>query len=466
MSENGKILIIDDDFVNRKVLEKILSKHGFSVSTATNGTEGLATAYKNRPDLIILDIDMPDLSGYEVCDGLQRSSQLAHIPVIFISGLSDLDNKVKGFEHGAVDYLTKPFQAEEVLARIKTHMRLSKRVTGSLPKLIVDIENISPGTVLDDKYKIESKIGSGGFGTVYKATHLQLLRPVAIKFLNTNRSSSLEESKFRLEGISMCRVTHPNAVTIYDLVHSSSGPWYIVMELLEGHTLLEEMQKTKTFPVQRFLEITLQICEVLAEAHRAGIIHRDIKPENIFIHHANNTEIVKVLDFGIAKIASGILQGQDQDIEVSTDENFILGTPFYLAPERIEDLPYDGKADIYSLGIIMYRMTTGEYPFDFKDKDAWSICSIHLKETPIDCRDINPEIGEELAELIMSTLSKLPENRPSAIQLADRLRAIFDVEKGSIYTKQLSYSPKSTSHGRGQEEEDSPTLIFGEKPVS
>lgn len=412
------ILVIDDDVTNRKILEKILTKHGFIVLQAGNGADGLNLASAYRPDLIILDISMPEMDGYEVCSRLQESVETSHIPIIFLSALSQLDNIMKGFERGAVDYLTKPYRAEEVLIRVRAHINLSRRrQTGSFRVAITDVTNIAPNTVLDEKYRIDEKIGSGGFGMVYKATHLQLLRPVALKIFHRNTGES-EESRFKQEGISMCRVNHPNAVSIYDIVHSEAGPWYIVMELLEGHTLLQEFGHIKIFSAERFLQIALSVCDVLAEAHRSGIIHRDIKPENIFIHHTDREEIVKVLDFGIAKITG-------KSVVEDTDGDIIVGTPDYLAPERIENNPYDGKADVYSLGMILYRMVTGQPAFNTKRRSAWEVAMMQVKQYPPNCRDLNPELSEELEEAVMSAIRKPPDERPTAMELAEKLRNAF-----------------------------------------
>lgn len=417
---NPVILVIDDDITNRKILEKILTKHGLSVLQASSGVEGLNLASTYKPDLIILDVSMPEMDGYEVCSRLQKSVETSHIPIIFLSALSQLDNVAKGFECGAVDYLTKPYHVQEVLIRVKAHINLSRRrQTGSFRAVITDVTNIEPNTVLDEKYRIDEKIGSGGFGTVYKATHLQLLRPVALKIFHKNTDIG-EEDRFKHEGISMCRVNHPNAVTIYDIVQSESGWWYIVMELLKGHTLFQEFRYTRTFSAERFLQIALSVCNVLAEAHRSGIIHRDIKPENIFIHNTDREEIVKVLDFGIAKITS-------RDIE-DTTEDTIVGTPNYLAPERIEDKPYDGKSDVYSLGMILYRMVTGQPAFNTNQRSAWEVAMMQLKQYPSNCRELNPELSEELEEAIMSAIRKSPDERPTAMELAEKLRKAFRLE--------------------------------------
>jgi serine/threonine protein kinase len=154
---------------------------------------------------------------------------------------------------------------------------------------------LCPGTVLDEKYQIETKIGAGGFGTVYRATHLTLNRPVAIKIFRPAAGNATVESieRFRLEGISTCRVNHPNAISVLDFNITSTGIAYLVMELLEGRTLSSELKEMGRLLPARCAKILLPVCDALNKAHSAGIVHRDIKPDNIFLHQTREGEVVK-----------------------------------------------------------------------------------------------------------------------------------------------------------------------------
>src|SRR5262249_2591138 len=142
-----------------------------------------------------------------------------------------------------------------------------------------------PGTVLDGKYRLEEKIGSGGFGAVYRAVHLMMSRSVAVKVFKPSPGNDSADAleRFRLEAVSACRINHPNAVSILDSGISSEGIAYLVMELLKGHTLTAEMRKRKIFPIERIAQILPPVCEVLGKAHSMGIVHRDVKPDNIFL---------------------------------------------------------------------------------------------------------------------------------------------------------------------------------------
>src|SRR5438094_1693176 len=211
-----------------------------------------------------------------------------------------------------------------------------------------------PGTVLDEKYRIGEKIGSGNFGTVYRGEHILLHHPVAIKVFRPAVGNAGLESleRFRLEGISACRVNHPNAVSVLDFDVSAGSLAYLVMELLEGHSLAEELTLVGRVPSSRCARIAASVCDVLVEAHGAGILHRDIKPSNVFLHRGKGEERVKVIDFGIAK-----LTGESMDVNVNaraTATGIVVGSPAYMAPERFRGDPYAGRADVYAVGGLVY----------------------------------------------------------------------------------------------------------------
>ncbi|MBI4854089.1 MAG: protein kinase [Acidobacteria bacterium] len=278
-----------------------------------------------------------------------------------------------------------------------------------------------PGKVLDEKYRLDSKIGSGGFGAVYKATQLALNRPIAIKvFRPTEDNASAENlERFLLEGISACRVNHPNAVSVLDSGISSDGIAYLAMELLEGWSLSIELKEKGKLAIKRCIDIVAPVCDVLAYAHESGIIHRDIKPDNIFLHQPKEGEIIKVVDFGIAKIV-------DKD-QKSTPSNLtgtgnLIGTPTYMAPERLSNKAYDGRSDVYSLGILLYQMLVGCVPFDEEYSGIVGLVMMHLKEAPPPLTDFDPDMPKELEDIVMKTLVKDPQERISAKDLGQALR--------------------------------------------
>jgi serine/threonine protein kinase len=209
-------------------------------------------------------------------------------------------------------------------------------------------------------------------------------------------------------------------VAVLDFGVTPAGTAYLVMELLEGHSLLEELLRRGTLPPARAAQLLVPVCDVLAVAHKAGIVHRDIKPSNLFLQRTPVGEIVKVLDFGIAKIAGD--QAMKQHLTV---EGAILGTPSYMAPERFGNKPFDGTSDVYSLGVTLYQMLEGRLPFVAKG-DPMAVAMMHLNEPVPALRAVAPSAREPLQLLIQRAMAKRSASRPSAAELGAELRHVVD----------------------------------------
>ncbi len=278
------------------------------------------------------------------------------------------------------------------------------------------------GVILDGKYRLDAKIGVGGFGSVYRATHLNLNRPVAVKVLHHNVHNTTPENleRFRQEGVSACSVSHPNAVAVLDFSITQDGHAYLVMELLDGRPLSDELQERYVLPLERCVEIIVPVCDVLTEAHASGIVHRDIKPDNIFLHRTRRGEIVKVLDFGIAKLACPPKEPGRHNL---TATGILMGTPEYMSPERMRNKPYDGKADVYSLGIMMYQMLTGRLPFESPENDFVAVMWMQVNDPPPPLRSYNATIPVDVERVVLHALEKDPVNRPTAEELSRELLA-------------------------------------------
>ena len=246
--------------------------------------------------------------------------------------------------------------------------------------------------------------------------------PVAVKVLLTQVAEGPEAlARFRTEGRAAVKVQHPNAVTVYDFGTTEAGTAYLAMELLSGEPLSKELSRQPLLWPKRALQILLPVCRVLAEAHRQSLVHRDIKPENIFLQQTTDGEVIKVVDFGIAKLTGDRINQQNL-----TAEGYVLGTPAYVAPERLQNQPYGGQSDIYSVGIMAFQMLTGELPFKPNKDDPVALLMMHVKEAPPKLRAKVPELPPALEQLVMSCLEKKPDDRPNASELADRMAELLE----------------------------------------
>ncbi len=279
-----------------------------------------------------------------------------------------------------------------------------------------------PGTVLDGKYRLEEKIGAGGFGAVFKATHLALGRSIAVKVFKPSPGNDSADAveRFKLEGVSASRLNHPNAITVLDFGISQEGIAFLAMELLQGRTLTREL-KRRRMSQRRCAEITVAVCDALAEAHRLGIIHRDIKPDNIFLNLSSRGEVVKVVDFGIAKLTGADRTESNHQL---TATGVIIGTPTYMAPERLKGEPYDGKTDVYSVGVVLYEMLAGRAPFPAKSQALTAIVAKINRNAPL-LTTFNPTVPLELEAVVLRSLARRPDDRPTAKEMADLLRALM-----------------------------------------
>ena len=433
---SGRIVVADDNGINRALLTAMLEGAGYEVRAACDGREALAMIEGDAPELVLLDVQMPEMDGYAVCRALQSRPRLATIPVVFISALDDTNEKVKGFEAGGVDYVTKPFEPAEVLARVGSQVKLFrmqrelKQRNAELQRkneqlvlaqertqrIFLALSEALPGQVLDETYRLDEKIGEGGFGAVYRALHLRVRKPVAVKVLRPANLTDGEEqlARFRREGIAACRVAHPNAIEVLDFGVSSNGMAYLVMELLSGRTLGSLLRERRTLDLTRCGAIVAPVCAALEAAHAAGIVHRDVKPDNVFLHTNGTGEVVKVLDFGIAKLLD---DSQPMDI---TQHGSLIGTPAYMAPERLLGTTYDERSDIYSVGVLAYTALSGEMPFAVDSpSNVGEIMKLHLTSKP---RQLQADVPAAVAAVIMRAIDYDPVRRPALREIASILR--------------------------------------------
>ena len=260
-------------------------------------------------------------------------------------------------------------------------------------------------TLFDGRYRIVRKLGSGGMANVYLAEDEELGRRVAIKILNDRHANDEQfVERFRREAKHAAGLSHPSIVSIYDR-GEAEGTYYIAMEYLEGRSLKELISSRGPAPVSIAIEYARQILSALRVSHRNGLIHRDIKPHNVLVDGEGR---LKVTDFGIARAGPSQM----------TEAGSIVGTAQYLSPEQAQGAPVSESSDLYSVGIVLYELLTGEVPFN--GESPVEIAMKHLSKVPAPPSRLRPEIPHDLDLVVMRALAKHSDER---YQSADEMDA-------------------------------------------
>jgi serine/threonine-protein kinase len=266
---------------------------------------------------------------------------------------------------------------------------------------IVPAQELIPGATFANRYRIESIIGRGGMGVVYKAIDAQLDETVAIKTLPGDVMSRSPEDleRFKREIRLARKITHRNVLRTYDY-GEAEGVYFISMEFVRGYTLAELLEEAPAHQmVPRVgMGIARQICRGLEAAHEQGIIHRDIKPQNVLIDHKGE---VKLMDFGIARMA--------EMHEGMTQAGLIVGTPHYMSPEQVQGKQLDPRSDVYSMGVMLYEMLAGQKPFT--SSSLTGVLTAHITENARPPIELRKEIGRRVNDIVMRCLAKDPKAR-------------------------------------------------------
>jgi serine/threonine-protein kinase len=262
---------------------------------------------------------------------------------------------------------------------------------------------MSNETILNNRYRLTAQQGSGGMAVIYKAIDIELGRTVAIKILRpslTNDPTFLV--RFRNEARAVANLSHPNIVTVYDV--GNEGPThYMVMEYVEGQDLKKIIKTLGAVPVQRALNIAIQICAGIGFAHRAGLVHADIKPQNILM---TKDDVVKVTDFGIAQALSDTQPGV---ISSAEREGVVWGSPHYFAPEQARGEKPTPASDVYAIGIVLFEMLTGRLPYTGSSQQELALA--HIRERVPMVTEFNPAIPDSLAQIVYKVMGKEPSAR-------------------------------------------------------
>ena len=425
----GKILLADGDAPVRSLLALRLENEGYVVRSVGDGRAALEEIKSERPDLVLSESVLPGLDGFALLDALKRDG-LADVPVLILSSRADAASVNKGLLMGAADYLGKPVNLEVLITKIervlsqdvamvtaRARLSLADLGTGSLAELqypTVRYSDLRPGLRILNRFEVQDELGEGGMGKVFKAVDHKLEETIVIKVLKDALvSDSSRVDNFKREIRIARRIAHPGIVRSYDFFEA--GPLHFVtMEYLEGRNLRQELKRRGPFPVARALRVTLEVLEALEAAHGLGVVHRDIKPHNVLLLASGH---IKVLDFGIAQA----LEPDSKDGGTRS----IVGTPEYMSPEQLVGDRVDARTDLYSVGVLLYELLTGNIPFHGDTRRAIVNMQINVEAEPPSRK--NREVTPAVDALVASLLKKDRDERPgTARQAADRVRALLE----------------------------------------
>lgn len=289
---------------------------------------------------------------------------------------------------------------------------IQERDTGAM----LDVTTLEPGVVLGNRYRVINRVGEGGFSTVFLVTDMMINEDVILKILSPQGTLDKSTIQRFVQELRYARmVTHENVIRIHDFIAFGKSH-AISMEYFPGHNLADELDKGVSISLGRGLKIIWDVCRGVAAAHQVNIVHRDLKPANILI---NDQDMVKIVDFGVAAVATDI---NTRITRVGT----LLGTPSYMAPEQVRCQAVDARADIYSLGIIMYEIFTGQKPYN---GDMMSVLFQHVEGKPTAPREINPSLPRALEKIILQAMAVEPDARFENIDALRRSLVSFSGQK-------------------------------------
>jgi serine/threonine-protein kinase len=299
------------------------------------------------------------------------------------------------------------------------------------------------------QYRAVARLGVGGMGEVFLADHVELGRRFVVKLLHASMAESARlVDRMRIEAQALARLEHPHIVEVNNFGKTPAGRPFIVMERLRGATLADELRQRGVFSVHETLRLVRQLLSALSAAHDIGLVHRDIKLSNLFLHQApGQPPILKVLDFGIAKVIEGISPNAPRPLLHPTEEGVVLGTPRYMSPEAILALPVDHRSDLYSVGLVLYTLLAGRGPWHHQPDDR-QVLAAQVREQPEPLSEYVRDVPAELERAIMKLLEKRPEQRFQSARELDAVLAAIErgLPRGASSERGL---PRGASSERG-----------------
>ncbi|OGV51961.1 MAG: hypothetical protein A2X49_08830 [Lentisphaerae bacterium GWF2_52_8] len=406
MSDDGKnltkhILIAEDEDGIRRLMTVFFEREGYRVSSFESGLHALdflKAGDADMPDLLITDISMPGLSGLDLMDQLKRNN--ISIPTMIVSASQDRKHVIEALRKGCSDFLDKPVNKEDMLARVEAIFRreeggadLPADTAASILQIVRKIGN----------YELLKVLGEGCSGTVFLCRKPGTQEQHALKLLRLNVVTEDEKenliARFIQESEAISRIKHPNIVNFVEFGYNdeddSRNP-YIVMEYFDGKPLSYYIDHHKHFDLATKIGIIRQVSDALSAVHDAGICHRDVKPANILV---NTDGKAKITDFGICHLPAS-------NLTMTTE---MMGSPGYMAPEYVESGKPDKSIDIYSLGVVAYELLLGRRPFESDNLMELARKIVH--DYPLEPRKIAPGMPLELQDILAKMLRKDPKKR-------------------------------------------------------
>jgi DNA-binding response OmpR family regulator len=460
-----RVLIADDNPMTLRAIQLALEVIGFEVVATSDPGRVVELAAAETVDAAVLDIVMPDLSGFDLVRALRSNPATAAIPVVFLSGLGQGSDRVRGLREGADDYLVKPVEPAELglrLERLIERRRAAQEAAGRsaerAPASPHDISaedvsrleaHLTAGQPLSSfplgRYQLLSVLGEGATGTVFRGWDTKLHRTVALKTVRLSRMAFGSErseavSGLLREAVAAARVQHPSIVSVFDIVEAGELA-FIIMEFVNGMTLEHYLRAGRPLDSPEVVPLGAVVARALGAAHAQRVIHHDLKPANVLLGRDGS---IKVSDFGIAEFLSSLWQGRDR----------VFGTPGFVPPECLHGDAYDEKGDLFALGVTLYACLTGAAPFTGATMDETVRNTLELD--PPSPRARNAGLSLELDDLVMSLIARERARRPaSAAHVATRLERLGE-QHGYRWLPSMAIMEKAGESGPSRAR---PTLI-------
>lgn len=406
------ILCADDDPLFQRFYNTLFVSKGYESVICSNGAEVIDRLDDDpAPDLFILDLDMPSVNGLEACQAIRKRPNTYRAPVIIVSGMSAEETIEQALTIGADDYILKPFQTSEILAKVRFLIRKNKGPVSGL--------GLKPGARFLGRYEVLRELGAGGYSTVFMATDMDQDPPrsTALKVYDVPQFSKTHPNFMSIllrEAFHLSRIQHPAVVELYDFGNADKC-FFLALEYVDGQSLQDYVEQVGPLDQEHLVYVLHEVTSVLKYLDDMGFIHRDIKPSNILMRSDGH---IKIVDFGLTR--------RRDEGTISLSDEF-KGTPQYVCPEYImgeDDL--DIRSDIYSLGATLYFAATGNVPFT--GASTLEILNNHFKVLPPPVMELCPHLDPTFSALIDVMMSIHVDDRCDLSYIFD---CISDIRKNA-----------------------------------